>query len=939
MVLKSREALHKFEVHVTVAQVLILFFFSAVQLFGPFRSMIKSVLNYMIKVDGIDRNEAGIFLQVDATILTLTIAILAILGGLISKSHMGLNYCDYFLNIRPRIYKQIRLILLSLIYFFFACFFFAIHLNYLVTALLFCEILLIIMSAISIYGIFGGDKEIKNEITEFSISTQIGNVKRLDCTNKNNNTKRNAKARAKRIKDKQEIEGCFVRAFSKVLVDGRLEDYEEYASVLDRIIDYAWSNRGVKESAYSLNRLEKNCIVLLDACASSSSYNSKILYLRLVKRIYDRIYTLIYEEKENEKVNVLSIGKRCTFNIVSSYSFCYDILKSVSIEDFENNICISDLLYRILLTEFVLDHDYINDVKRNDKKLDHNGWIPSETVNDIQSHLGLYLAGQVRRGKCLNNSYWSEEYEKWYGIINFKYLGSYNDESKKSFADAIAHSGINYACGLLSNGQFDIIKNGLYLRRLNSIPDCDDTEIKIVLSVHAYLYYMAWRENQEDVGVELQKKARDFVFDPEISSVFRQFLATSGVAEVLIDNMRTEWKREGNNRVLDPKSRELNRMLRKFDLRTIGKHFRIIIISDVLDDFFFFTLFYLYYHHMAELDWLGDNCHNMDDYVQYITDYSRNSVNEIDEFCVKKRVKDYYEFLYADMVFGKKVEPSMRGKILDESERFYICIINSLKTKYKEYRMEEADKRENAFSERIDSIDDLKQRWFSRISHEVKRRFGSLICFDQECKMKYIEYNLLKYSTFSDSIPDDLDDNDMETIVSELMDSYIEMLKGRRCIKHKNKRIDYPEDRDYIQYLNDNHLDLLMGNASLLGFTELKVPAFTDEITKAPLLITSSVGKYGVALKQRCVEFYIKCINVSIRNALPTDENIHRFGGKLSYEPVLGVSLDFSENEFSEYISKERKVIEVNAQIGIKIKLDEVDDAGVYFQRSDLVGV
>ncbi|MBD5463042.1 MAG: hypothetical protein HDR24_08310 [Lachnospiraceae bacterium] len=58
----------------------------------------------------IDNNFILVILQIQATVDTLTIAIVALISGAIADSNMGIVFSDYYLNIRPLIFKQKRVI-------------------------------------------------------------------------------------------------------------------------------------------------------------------------------------------------------------------------------------------------------------------------------------------------------------------------------------------------------------------------------------------------------------------------------------------------------------------------------------------------------------------------------------------------------------------------------------------------------------------------------------------------------------------------------------------------------------------------------------------------------------------------------------------------------------------------------------------------------------
>ena len=178
--MKSEKILHIAEIIITILQGVILVSSIVVQIDVPFRDGLQQFLQdeFMITVSAVDESAAGIFLQVDATILTLTIALVAIMSGLLSELHMGISFSHYYLNVRPWIYKQFVIILLSLIYFGVGCIALWMDAFYIVMALLLCEILLVLMSVFTIYGIFGGSDKIRKEIRDYSFSIQVSKESR-----------------------------------------------------------------------------------------------------------------------------------------------------------------------------------------------------------------------------------------------------------------------------------------------------------------------------------------------------------------------------------------------------------------------------------------------------------------------------------------------------------------------------------------------------------------------------------------------------------------------------------------------------------------------------------------------------------------------------------------------------------------------------------------
>lgn len=163
------KTLFKYEILISVMQAFILLYCYALQ----FLPWIQRYFPVLQSLPCVGKNTAGLFLQLDATILTLTIALLALISSFVTDTYMGISYCDYYLNKRPILYKQSVIISLSFVYLGFAVLLFLLGWYYFVPGILFCEILLIMFSSLSLYNIFRGSHYIRKEIAVFSRDMQL----------------------------------------------------------------------------------------------------------------------------------------------------------------------------------------------------------------------------------------------------------------------------------------------------------------------------------------------------------------------------------------------------------------------------------------------------------------------------------------------------------------------------------------------------------------------------------------------------------------------------------------------------------------------------------------------------------------------------------------------------------------------------------------------
>ena len=105
-------------------------------------------------------------LQINASISAIAIAIVAIVGGLVSEEHYGISLSDYYLNIKPAIFKQKRIIITEIVIVALNTIAYVFGLYNLTFALLWVSCLLIIISVVEIYSVFRGKNVIAKEIED-----------------------------------------------------------------------------------------------------------------------------------------------------------------------------------------------------------------------------------------------------------------------------------------------------------------------------------------------------------------------------------------------------------------------------------------------------------------------------------------------------------------------------------------------------------------------------------------------------------------------------------------------------------------------------------------------------------------------------------------------------------------------------------------------------
>ena len=116
------------------------------------------------------RNVALAVLQIQAGISTLAVALLALVSGLIGAEVYGISVARYYMSIRPKFFKQQKVIVGTISLVFLGVFAELLECYHLVFSFFICEWLLIVVSVIGIMPVFSGVKLYKREIREYLIN-------------------------------------------------------------------------------------------------------------------------------------------------------------------------------------------------------------------------------------------------------------------------------------------------------------------------------------------------------------------------------------------------------------------------------------------------------------------------------------------------------------------------------------------------------------------------------------------------------------------------------------------------------------------------------------------------------------------------------------------------------------------------------------------------
>lgn len=473
-------------------------------------------------------------LQIQASVGTLTIALVALISGNISDSYMGISVSDYYLNLRPAVLKQKVIIILSLILLMVGVITHIWQAYNSVIALFIATILLVVVSILEIYSIFKGKKSLQAEIEAY-ISYIMGSNKKYQ--------------------KKSSLCEDFVKDWTENIENQDTKTYERYVEILGNHIFTLLNAKSNK----SIEDVENLCFSVSETFLKSDKTEIKKRGIQFLNRIYEKMWSYILDNG----------------NSLNEISTEYTLFGNLQLE-FQG--AINDMPLEII--EKTIDWNYMSDsIERiafwiSNKSTQQN-LSELDSVNYVSRFWGVYLRKQQQKGNVINQYHWGY-------ILENLYLSSAFNVPEKYADDFLYHKVqmyFNYFYGLITNGYGYIIKEHLYFRGMASLHTLHNRyEAIFYLAIQCYLYYLAECENENCISSEIRTDAQFVIQDKQIKYSNEYIIQLLTYKEEFID-----WSLEEN----------IYKLLKPFELRSKYSNFKTLIMQNTVREFFVFILLHI----------------------------------------------------------------------------------------------------------------------------------------------------------------------------------------------------------------------------------------------------------------------------------------------------------------------------------------------------------
>lgn len=785
--------------------------------------------------NNIDKNFALAILQIQATVDTLTISIIALISGCVSDSSMGIVFSDYYLNIRPYIFKQKRIIVSSILLLVANIGFYSIRWYYFLLSIFVITIILILISTNEIYLIFNGKRLAEREIKEY-----ICYVLSKKCD----------------YRKKYTICMEFVSDWKNIITSQSRENYENYKEVfMDGII--ALLGYETQESLTGMNEICKET----EYCFLNSD-NSIVREngIELLEEIYGNLHKFILDNQEK-------INYQKPFNLFDeTIRYVVDAIKEMSPEKVQKCVRWDGFIECVQRITFCMGYDK------------DNSGVELENTYYFARYAGNYLSMNYDKNYEL---YWKRILERCF----WTYTANIPKERVEDFLKAQCIVKFNYIYGFIENGLYALVIDNFFCGAMAKNFYSDDKyNVLLGLLVHCYLYYLTKPESEKIIEPGMRNCAEKIVLHKEVKRVYNIFISHLwGHSNIFnVDILKQMIK------ILSPYER-FNEYSRGY-----------LIIENVIKEYYMFITLYL------------SNAYNMPGLLE------RNLDDEI-----------YYGYIYENKAESTKQmliglytliddRESSEQEISAKVELMYDGFSVFEKQKFKEKQMKKAVQNQLQYIWNID-VDKIKNHIKQMVEEKLREKFKEII-FDSDEQGEVIEIPLLSLFDYTDSINENCADRFCPDMYGQFSLGLEWILKRQNVLDKVDRIKDFSDDRDYMNYLQSNNLELLIGSKYVLVNRDYRLTHEFEKLTENWKVIYTMLMENGLALKKDSIKVCIHSIEVTIRPQSISDEkqNYNEETKLYTYSIYSGMPIDFEEHELEAFLHDNRKIMEISAKVSVQ---------------------
>ena len=821
-------------------------------------------------------------LSIQATVATLVIAILSLMTNKMDQGCYGMSYNDFLLNIKPRCFKQKRIITIELLLIGASVVTHMLRWYNVVIAIFVISLYLVYISVTEIYEVFSGTESLKDEIREYVLVQGGDSTQKLFDLNK----------QWKNEADKQSE-----------------NEYQDYRELFNQLFVSAFRNNN------SRKHLLDQCAEIAGVLLNGRSDASRLHGIDFVNNCYLQAGDYIREHKDEVK------GTE-PFDLLDRV--CNELTKAIddikNIKEFEYlfqwewfaELVVGDTVYLQNYRDSVpAEND--NDIQSKDKAgADSKGLgIGMSRLPDIQAvknlcyYLGQYISTAPVRN--INRKSWERPLQ-----LLPPRIFSYPQAMIKDVDSILADCYFSFLIAQVQHKNYALLKEQWYktLRRGNDwscLGDFAYTAIKL----HCYIYYLAYFETTACVDQQTIDQAKDFIEDKTIGVSFRIFLeALDGSHDIF--NERLEER--------------LTNDLRAFEFMPDAFEVKWLEMGDVSRDFATYIMCFF--------------CNESQDYDMLKSIIPENKARSFYKRYVgekqDQRRSDLYRFFRilgindASVKKDGEVEEQPESDAQLRSQEAYNQLVQIIERQYKLSVLHEAETMKKFTQE---EYSDQKAKAIQKISEFLNERFSGLIDpitvdkaveesrAQNSSKAEYREIPIFRFSAISDMDIEKIICETLDRVFIRLSNTLAEILDNARWVSKVDKQ--HLGDKEWLKYIESHKDSEVIGSEFTLRTKDHCKRQEVRKWLKGIPHYTNGGRGFALVIKKDSIKINIRNIGIDIRPETLEDINMTDAGEIIKYEPSKNMPVDFTREELSQYLGNKWRIVTVHAEVAVAVNSDE----------------
>lgn len=777
-----------------------------------------TVLYYVNDISSLTMN----LIQIEAAVISIVISIIALMSGTNKESYMGVSICRFCMEIRPISFKQHNVIIFSFLVVATSVFAYVNHAYNIVISMWLCTLIISLKSALGVYSLFGRFSEIRKEIEGYYAFTQYSDIRKAES-----------------------LYVPFAEEWKVKISLQSEEEYERFAKVWEAWIDVVYQTNSVEE----IKHWEAANQELVVSMLRNMDNLGRCRGVNLVQRYYSKFIRFSEIKRDNGLPQIDT--SLLSYIVYDLYDALNTIPSEIVYKYFDFNVFTSSVIWTLCMS--------------NEK----NAVIEITSLHRFQAMIGKYLENQSRLG-LLDN------YVKKHCIGEHLFL--FQDEvpnnMKNFFLKSHYESYFNVCYGLLMHGFTDIVKKYYINKFGRSISEHSSKEEFIeFFMVHAYMYYLAYRESDDCISQRVKESVKELISDTDVKNVFSEVM----------------YYLSENSEMLSPEvEKTISDYLSYFE-RLPEDDAKICIMESVINDYYLFVAAYI-----NQYGWAKSNLTSM-------------VSHEWGRYLIKNQ--NLYT-CFEEILALTNNEISATSEVLVDTIKLAIA------QKYKETHIEMAIQEQESYEKEGKKIKSI-----IKIGREVKSglkaKFDSII--DESISNNEIQkVRLCTIDSFTQFIAKVDITQYLKLSSKGIINHIISVLEREKKIHTVIRKNDYPEDKAFYDFLKKEKVDCILASKNMFNPFDYNNSSMYDDFFKNITVFSCNSCSGGVAIRKQDIKLKIKKIYVKISDMSFDDvEKKKNPDGTYNIEPSIGIPVDFSEEELREYIHNERKKVEIYGEIAV----------------------